>query len=240
MSDLSLSTLDKRNQIGLAILENSKKDSTGISLEEAQSLLKLTHDHHVVGIDALEKYDRNQETGKRRHGFCFGRADFIYFELLKMGVPKSSIYKLFQVGAIYGDPTFGRPWSNHIVTIVRANTGGWYAIDPFYNEVTTPAKWVARNRQNAKDKNYRTFVYLGNAERMYAQGGINTLQGIYDLTFPLSRSKANDSNNNPVESLFVVKDSFWKAYYDDMVKATLATNNGPHARYFCKTSMLCK
>jgi hypothetical protein len=239
VSTLTTEELDARNAAGLAVLEDSLPNGDGLSKEEAEALLAKVHAHPVVGIAALETYDRDSETGKRFHGFCFGRADFIYYELLKMGIPKSSIYKIFQIGSINGDPTFGRPWRNHIVTIVKGKKGGWYAMDPFYNQVMTPSEWVQKNRDFASANSFKTMAFIGKPDRMYAQGGENTAEGIADLSFPLVRARATPPGKDPAETLFVLKDERWQKYYNDMMAAVVEDNNGVNAEYFCQESKVC-
>ena len=236
MSTLSAEVLNERNLIGLDLLNAKSRPGQGITRIMAEELLLIANTDPVVGIEALKIYDIDPATGKHVHGFCFGRADFLYFELLKRGVPKNSIYKLFHAGAIYGDPNFGRPWSNHVVLIVEALEGGFYAIDPLYNKVMTPNEWYEANNKVAKLN--RSMLYVGMPERTYTQGSLNTRQALNDHTFPTVRSRVS-TPSGPVESQFIPKDHFWLKYYDDMIAAVLATNNGPYAEYFCKVSRLC-
>ncbi len=236
MSTLPAEVLEVRNRLGIEYLNSKSRPGMGVSRELAEELLKIAHDDPVVGIEALKIYDIDPATGKHVHGFCFGRADYLYFEFLKRGVPKNSMYKLFQAGSIYGDPNFGRPWSNHVVLIVENLEGGFYAIDPLYNKVMTPDEWYETNNNVAKL--HRSFLYVGMPQRTYTQGSINTRQGLYDQSFPLIRSRVTTATG-PAENLFVPKNSFWKKYYDDMIKEILAKNDGPFSEYFCRVSRLC-
>lgn len=238
-STLLKPVLDSYHQKVLKSLdEYAVPTSQGITADEARAVLKLVHNHPVAGIPAMEIYDPIKPNKQRSHGFCFGRADLVFWELLKMQVPKSSILKLFQIGSINGDPTMGRAWSNHIVTIVRAKTGGWFAIDPLYNEVMTPEQWYLKNVSFTA--NGRTMLYVGSPHRMYAQGGENTIQAIWDLDYPLSRSAAKDPEGKKHENLFVFKDEVWQKYYTDLLKTVIpVTIDQDSDRLFCDHSKLC-
>lgn len=240
VSELPKESLERYNRASLEALNELKgNNSQGITADEAKKLLKTVHEHSVAGIKAMDVYDPIKPNGQRSHGFCFGRADMVFWELLKMGVPKSNILKMFQIGAIYGDKTMGRPWSNHIVTIVRAKSGGWYAIDPLYNELMTPEQWYEKNV--GFTANGETFLFFGSPHRMYAQGGINTIQGIWDLNYPLSRSKAKDPAGATHENLFVFKDDVWQKYYKDLLKTIIPENlSNDEDREFCHQSELCE
>jgi hypothetical protein len=238
-STLSKLVLDAYHRHVLKSLdEYAVPSSQGITADQARLILKLVHNHPVAGIPAMEIYDPIKPNKQRTHGFCFGRADLVFWELLKLEVPKSSILKLFQIGSINGDPTMGRAWSNHIVTIVRAKTGGWYAIDPFYNEIMTPAQWYQKNVNFTS--NGRTMLYIGSPHRMYAQGGENTIEAIWDLDYPLSRSSAKDSEGKKHENLFVFKDGVWQKYYSDLLKSVIPESiDRDSDRLFCGQSSLC-
>lgn len=103
---------------------------TSLSEKELRKFFNYAVHHPVAGIDALKKYDPNGSIG-----FCFGRALFIHLELLRRGVAKESIKKVFVVGEMLEvDPTTAKQtiWQFHVATAVKGADGQWWVIDPSY------------------------------------------------------------------------------------------------------------
>lgn len=96
------------------------------AINEAQA--KIIHDalqsHPIVSVEGSAKYD----TRRRMVGYCFGRAAFVHWELLRRGVDPRAIAKLFVIGDLFYENTI---WEFHVSTIVRATDGGWWAIDGY-------------------------------------------------------------------------------------------------------------
>ena len=216
----------KRNEMALGLLSHFADevaiDFKGLRKSEAQRIMSEARANKVVGIASLDYYDPKDKTGHRNHGFCFGRADYIYFKLRQAGVPRSATAKIFQTGAISGDPDFGGPWSNHITTIVKAYEGGWWVMDPFYNLVAHQEQWVARNELVSKNG---TFVFLGEVDRVNAQGGDHSYAGIHDRSFPVNHQRVTvdgvryDSVNAPKRVGRYIE------YYDDMFRELIRSND---------------
>lgn len=113
----------------LEITQDSKR-VTALNKKELRKLLNYAIHHPVAGVEALKKYDPNGSIG-----FCFGRALFIHLELLRRGVAKESIKKVFVVGEMLEvDPTTEKKtvWQFHVATAVKGTDGQWWVIDPSY------------------------------------------------------------------------------------------------------------
>jgi hypothetical protein len=109
--------------------ENSAR-VTALPHKELKKLFNYAVHHPIAGIEALKKYDPNGEIG-----FCFGRALFIHLELLRRGVAKESIKKVFVVGEMLEvDPVTQKQtvWQFHVATSVKGADGQWWVIDPSY------------------------------------------------------------------------------------------------------------
>ncbi|MBK8204471.1 MAG: hypothetical protein IPK68_19935 [Bdellovibrionales bacterium] len=221
------STVDRdilalRNNLALGILDSVGKEIRGgISKDTALEIMEIAYNHSVVGIKMLDKYDPIDSTIKmRRHGFCYGRADYVYFQLRKRGQNRNVVLKLFHVGKIAADPSFGRPWTHHVVTIAKNRTGGWLAIDPFYRFVGTPKEWYEKNLSYIKGRS--SVIYIGNPERMFVYGGTHTFPAIMDQTFPsakLGAAKIEANEKQFSRESRPVKDKYVMEYFSDYFKS---------------------
>lgn len=113
----------------------SKNFVEAITPEQAGDVLKMFNTHPVISDEASLKYD----TPMRQIGYCFGRAAFAHWELLRRGVAAASIGKIFAVGGMVFD---SKGWSFHVATIVRSTDGGWLVIDSLQNKILTPQTWA--------------------------------------------------------------------------------------------------
>ena len=129
--------------------------TTAITKTQANEILKMFHDHPVISDLASLKYD----TPSRQIGYCFGRATFVHWELLRRGIRPSSIGKLFAIGGLIYEES---GWSFHVATAVRNTEGGWLVIDALQSEVLTPENWIqevskwSQDGENSKVRLYFT------------------------------------------------------------------------------------
>jgi hypothetical protein len=84
------------------------------------------------------KYDPDGKTG-----FCFGRAFIADIESRRFGLAKGSIKKAWAIGEITTDVQ----WRFHVTLIVKAEGGGWWAIDPFHKGPLKLEEWFARMKE---------------------------------------------------------------------------------------------
>lgn len=123
----------------------------GVTLEQAQKILKLTNSNPVTGWAGNAKYDP-----QGRLGFCFGRALYAHLELLRHGVADESIKKAFVVGPMKAG---GIDWQFHVATLVKAkDQSGWYAIDTFLGKVVPADQWFANFEKYSTDGKLRLYV----------------------------------------------------------------------------------
>lgn len=158
--DFELSkALQRRNQEDLALFFKNRvsietlKKSERITMQKAKSIFNSIFTHPVVGEKSASKYDlKSQEIG-----FCFGRAAYVHFELIKSGVSSINIVKIFAMGGLYRDNV---GWDYHVATAVQDELGTWLVIDSLNNEVADLQSWMKKvsqwdgNRVNPKLRFY--------------------------------------------------------------------------------------
>lgn len=124
--------------------------ATHLTLEQAQEVFDHAFDHPVVGASALSKYDPQLVMG-----FCFGRATFVHLELLRRGVHKDSIRKVYVVGPMQTGDIF---WQFHVATSVRGESGQWYTIDPLFAPSAMPLEsWMSTVKETSIDGTVRFY-----------------------------------------------------------------------------------
>lgn len=100
----------------------------------ANKLVELTYANPVVN-PGMKKYDPRGNIG-----FCFGRATFIHLILLKMGLQKNSIRKIWAIGPMNtGEIT----WRYHVATMAYTKTKGWLVLDTNHGAPVSPQEWMA-------------------------------------------------------------------------------------------------
>lgn len=158
-----------------------------IPLGEAREILQRMIEHPVVGTKATEVYD---PTG--RYGFCFGRAQWAAIELLRRGIAKNSIKKIFAVGPMLDD---GINWQFHVAAMVRTEKGRWLVIDSVYEKLMTLTEWMETLNKSSVDK--KLLFYATEPSRL---GASTTMK----FTARHFRSPYNDPEYN--------------LYFEDMMK----------------------
>lgn len=98
------------------------KRVTALNNEQIREVVDYAASHPVAGFDVINKYDPDGIVG-----FCFGRALFVHLELLRRGVAKESIKKVFVVGEMQSGTIM---WQFHVATAVKGTDGKWWVLDP--------------------------------------------------------------------------------------------------------------
>lgn len=149
-----ISATNKKLMEEINKFEPSSKDLlNGISFEQAQKIINRTNTNKVTGQNY--KYDPKGEIG-----FCFGRALYAHLELLRHGVAKDSIKKVFIVGPMRAG---GIDWQFHVATLVKANDkSGWYAVDTFIGRPVLLEDWFANFQKFSTDGKLRMYVTKAN------------------------------------------------------------------------------
>lgn len=151
-SNLSIDELIalEQQELEKLALPEPLKPSQAITRAQGQQLLNSISVHPVVGRGERYKYDYE---GKNI-GFCFGRATYVNLMLLRMGVSKDSIKKIWTVGLTGGEVN----WRYHVATAVRTTDGKWTVIDNYVNRLVTVEEWAARMRKMSVDGKKTFFV----------------------------------------------------------------------------------
>lgn len=168
----------KKNKIFASdLLAKAKKTkSLGVSKAQAEFILELIRKHPVVGPDAAMKYDSwNQQIG-----FCFGRAAFIHWELIRRGIPAQNIGKIFLIGNLALDLRTGSFWDYHMATIVRDQESGWWVVDPLIDRILPVTEWMQKMRAwalNPKKPEIR--FYFSDPIKMFPIPGAYTTERLF-------------------------------------------------------------
>lgn len=135
--------IQKRNLAAFAALPPPPETTHGITKAVATSILGSMQTHPVVGETALSRYDPELEVG-----FCFGRAVYAHWELLRRRVPARDIRKAFAIGRLVSNSLI---WDFHVATITRAQDTTWWAIDGLTSKVLPLEEWMKETQKLDRD-----------------------------------------------------------------------------------------
>lgn len=125
--------------------------SNGITKEQGQQLIDLVREQ-----DALITEDPKFSETKTL-GICFGRAIFFHLLMLKLGVNKKSIKKIFAVGSI-DSGIKDLVWQFHTAILVKdLESNKWWVLDLNFSEPLYVEDWIHEQNRRALDKEYRLF-----------------------------------------------------------------------------------
>lgn len=126
------------NYESAAVSPGPRKDA--LSKSEARQLYDYLNNFPLFQeLSTNKKYDPDGKTG-----FCFGRAFIADIESRRFGLPKGSIKKAWAVGEITTHIT----WRFHVTLIVKAEGGGWWTLDRFFQEGPLKLEeWFARMKK---------------------------------------------------------------------------------------------
>lgn len=135
----------------------SRTRGSAVSYSQLQQLLKILKVHPVVGPEAREKYKRDCS----EIGYCFGRATFLHLALLKMGLQKNSIRKVWTVGA--QENPDGKDWGYHVATAAFVKGYGWLVVDTNTFKIQPIRLWF--NHFDERSRDGKTMLFVTKAER---------------------------------------------------------------------------
>jgi hypothetical protein len=138
----------------LQIAPNPRRTSA-LPVENLGDVFEALEKNPVTSKEGIRKYDRDDL------GMCFGRAMAVHLDLLRRGVQKESIKKLWAVGDIArGNQRF----QYHVATTVKATDGKWYVFDPvFFKEPVKADEWV--HGLEGWDRSGKLIVFMTEPER---------------------------------------------------------------------------
>ncbi len=172
---------------------------SGITFEQGQLLMsKLIND--PLNTDPEKQYDPEGELG-----FCFGRALKLHLDLLRYGVNKESIKKIFVVGPMNVP---GQVWQFHVATIVKdLNSNDWWALDTNLKKPVLVDDWMKQYQRFRTDRTFRLFrsplIDITKSLRFY-------------ITQPQKIGPSGWEYNIQQGGLF---DAFYNGYFKDMFKS---------------------
>jgi hypothetical protein len=89
-------------------------------------------------ITAMNRYSHYNQPGVDL-GFCFGRATYVHLLLLRLGVDKQAIRKVWAMGPMRAGSV---DWAYHVAVAVKATTGEWLILDNVPGKLLSVRKWV--------------------------------------------------------------------------------------------------
>lgn len=133
--------------------KTSVKQKSSISVATADFLRRQILENPVVNPSS-SKYDQKDVS----IGYCFGRATFVHLMLLKMGVQKESIQKIWAVGPMKAG---GIMWQFHVATMAYTEAQGWTVIDTNHYRPLPVREWIAQ--YNSQSENGKIRFYASDA-----------------------------------------------------------------------------
>lgn len=127
--------------------------ASSINVADAQQILKVISDHPVTGHMAYQRYNRPNENV----GFCFGRAAFTHLLLLKMGLSRDSIVKVWAVGPMR---TPGVTWDFHVATAAYVQGKGWLVLDTNYDAPMKLETWFGKMQEQNRQMDRKLRLYV--------------------------------------------------------------------------------
>ncbi len=160
-----------------------------ITMNEAQMVLDAIRNNEVTGSYGV--YDQPDVS----IGYCFGRASFAHLLLLKMGVQKESIFKMWAVGPMKVHDNDSLTWQFHVTPVVFTRDMGWVVMDTNERVPQRIGDWIAKYHAQSTDKKMR--FYLSDASKF----GVN-MSKYTRLQMGLDLERNND---------------WYKGYFQDML-----------------------
>lgn len=100
----------------------------------AQEILQKVAKSQVASLENVRMYPRGGEIG-----FCFGRALYIHYLLVKAGVPQEQLIKIFTLGELL---VGGQVWRFHVALAVRDKKAGFLVLDPLQSKPIPYGDWL--------------------------------------------------------------------------------------------------
>lgn len=128
-----------------------KANGRASGITSAQAALILRKMRFGPVVSSHKKYDPSGAIG-----FCFGRALYGHLELLRHGVAKESIKKVFVVGPMKAG---GIDWQFHVAVMAKGHDiPGWYVIDTIMDKPIPLEQWFERFNGYSQDGKLRMYI----------------------------------------------------------------------------------
>ena len=169
----------------------SEKRAPGISYDHALEFMNQLKSEDFF-INSKKKYDPDGNLG-----LCFGRAIYLHLLMLKYGVNKDSIKKIFAVGTLESSGS-KLPWQFHVATIVKSDKlNSWWVLDTVFGKPMPIEEWVDQIKRLSQDRTFRLFrkalidrtkslrIYITEAQKIGPNGWEYNVNpgGLYDPVY---------------------------------------------------------
>lgn len=128
--------------------------ATSISFRDAWSVLESVKRHPVLSPEGRKAYEHED----RDIGYCFGRATYFHLLLLRMGLQKDSIRKVWIVGPTKNSAHSDVIWDYHVATIAYTTEKGWVTLDTNETKPEPVKDWLASYYRKSLDGKSRFYV----------------------------------------------------------------------------------
>jgi hypothetical protein len=156
---LSVGDIKSLNRKTLTTIQNEIPQSTSnrsmeIKLSDLNKVIDATRSNEVVGFLGKDRYQAED----RNIGYCFGRATFIHLLLLKMGLNKNSIRKIWAVGPMKTSRYSEDTWAFHVATVVYTEDWGWMTLDTNESKAQPIRHWISTYQDLSTDGKVRFYI----------------------------------------------------------------------------------
>ncbi len=175
----TVEAVNRHNEAVMASLPQATPGSSrvqSVPLAFADKLMQSIDTHPITSWIGMYKYERIDQGVNI--GYCFGRATYAHLALIKNGVDKNAVRKIWAVGPMN---TGTIDWAFHVATIVRADNGEWITVDNFPGQVLTVRQWMEHMKLISTDG--KLTFYITEAEKFSVSlGGYDRIQLGLDLS----------------------------------------------------------
>lgn len=204
----------------------SRRQKSSISIQTADFLRNQILENPIVNPSS-SKYDQDSVS----IGYCFGRATFVHLMLLKMGVQKESIQKIWAVGPMKAG---GIMWQFHVATMAYVEGHGWVVVDSNHYKPMPVREWTthyANQTENGKIRFYATeagkFAYeLGKYSRVQMGLDLSAEKDWYkhyfkDMLDWLKTKRVTENSVKPIGTKITKEESDLNESFADMWRSVV-------------------
>lgn len=149
---MSVEQIEAHNASMLASLPPavySTNRALSISPYYAARMIETLWSHPIAGFG-----DAQYQQPHVKIGYCFGRAAYAHIALLKLGLTKRGIKKIWAVGPMNTGDT---SWAFHVATLAITDSG-WMTIDNFPGRAMTAQQWMEHMKKISTDGKLMFFI----------------------------------------------------------------------------------
>lgn len=125
--------------------------SHSLTFKEASAIQKSIYNNKAAHPSKTGEYEKKGAN----IGYCFGRSMYYHLMLLKKGLQKDSIKKIWAVGPM---KTGTVDWGFHVATMVYTRDTNWMVIDSNHYEPITVEEWMNHYSKYSPKKDLRFYI----------------------------------------------------------------------------------